>query len=83
MKKQRRHFNVVLRPEPEGGFTAIVPALPGCVTYGRTLAEARAMAKDAITGYVESLKKHKEPIPSDDETLVTSLDLEYAETARD
>jgi antitoxin HicB len=83
MKKQRRHFNVVLRPEPEGGFTAIVPALPGCVTYGRTLAEARAMARDAITGYVESLKKHKEPIPSDDETLVTSLDLEYAETARD
>ena len=83
MKKQRRHFNVVLRPEPDGGFTAIVPALPGCVTYGRTLAEARAMAKDAITGYVESLKKHKEPIPSDDETLVTSLDLEYAETARD
>ena len=83
MKKQRRHFNVVLRPEPEGGFTAIVPALPGCVTYGRTLAEARTMAKDAITGYVESLKKHKEPIPSNDETLVTSLDLEYAETARD
>lgn len=83
MRKQRRHFNVVLRPEPEGGFTAIVPALPGCVTYGRTLAEARAMAKDAISGYVESLKKHKEPVPSDDETLVTSLDLEYAETARD
>lgn len=83
MRKQHRHFNVVLRPEPEGGFTAIVPALPGCVTYGRTLAEARAMAKDAISGYVESLKKHKEPVPSDDETLVTSLDLEYAETARD
>ena len=36
------------------------------------------MAKDAVTGYVASLKKHKEPIPSDDETLVTSLDLEYA-----
>ena len=36
------------------------------------------MAKDAITGYIASLKKHKEPIPSDDETLVTSLDLEYA-----
>ncbi len=78
MAKSRYHYNIMLRPEPEGGFTAIVPALPGCVTYGRTLAEARAMAKDAISGYIESLKKHKEPIPTDDETLVASLDLEYS-----
>lgn len=82
MKKTRYHFNVVLRPEPEGGFTASVPALPGCVTYGRTLAQARRMAKDAISGYVESLRKHGEAVPTDDETLVTSLDLEYAQTAR-
>jgi predicted RNase H-like HicB family nuclease len=81
MKKVRGHFNIVLRPEPEGGFTAIVPALPGCVTYGRTLTEAKKMARDAITGYIESLKKHKEPIPTDDETLVASLDLEYAEAS--
>jgi antitoxin HicB len=70
MKKTHHRFNIVLRPEPEGGFTAIVPALPGCVTHGRTLAEARHMAKDAVSGYIESLKKHKEPIPTDDETLV-------------
>jgi predicted RNase H-like HicB family nuclease len=82
MKKSRGHFNVILRPEPGGGFTAIVPALPGCVTYGRTLAEAKKMAKDAIFGYIESLKKHKQPIPTDDETLMASLDLEYAETSR-
>jgi antitoxin HicB len=82
MKKTRFRFNIFLRPEPEGGFTAIVPALPGCVTYGRTLGEAKKMAKDAICGYFESLKKHKEPIPTDDETLVASLDLEYAQTSR-
>jgi antitoxin HicB len=82
MKKTHFHFNIFLRPEPEGGFTAIVPALPGCVTYGRTLGEAKKMAKDAIRGYIESLKKHKEPIPTDDETLVASLDLEYAQTSR-
>jgi len=78
MAKTRYHYNIMLRPEPEGGFTATVPALPGCVTYGRTLSEAREMAKDAISGYIESLKKHKEPIPTDDETLVASLDLEYS-----
>jgi len=82
MKKSRGHFNIVLRPEPEGGFTATVPILPGCVTYGRTLVEARKMARDAIFGYIESLKKHKEPIPTDDESLVASLDLEYAEAPR-
>ncbi|MFZ0284066.1 MAG: type II toxin-antitoxin system HicB family antitoxin [Terriglobales bacterium] len=77
MAKLRYHFNVMFRPEPEGGFTAMVPALPGCVTYGRTLNEARKMVKDAMSGYVASLRKHNEPIPTDDETLLASLELEY------
>ncbi|MFZ3212902.1 MAG: type II toxin-antitoxin system HicB family antitoxin [Terriglobales bacterium] len=81
MRKTHYRFNIILRPEPQGGFTAIVPALPGCVTYGRTLAEARKMVKDAISGYIESLRKHKEPIPTDEDTLVASLDLEYAQTS--
>jgi antitoxin HicB len=83
MRKTHYHFHIILRPEPQGGYTAIVPALPGCVTYGRTLAEARKMIKDAISGYIESLRKHKEPIPSDEDTLVASLDLEYAQTSQD
>jgi predicted RNase H-like HicB family nuclease len=44
--------------------------------------EAREMAKDAISGYIASLRKHKDPIPTDDNTLVASLDLEYAEVTR-
>ncbi len=78
MRKNHYRFNIIFRPEPQGGFTASVPALPGCVTYGRTLAEARKMVKDAISGYIESLRKHKEPIPTDEDTLVASLDLEHA-----
>ena len=35
------HYNIVLRSESEGGFTVIVPALPGCVTYGKNLVEAK------------------------------------------
>jgi predicted RNase H-like HicB family nuclease len=64
MKKERHHFNIILRPEPDGGFTASVPALPGCVTYGRSLAEAKSMVRDAISGYIENLSKHKELHPS-------------------
>jgi predicted RNase H-like HicB family nuclease len=51
MRKNLR-FNVIFRPEPEGGFTVIVPSLPGCVTYGRNLEEAKKMAVDAIKGYI-------------------------------
>jgi predicted RNase H-like HicB family nuclease len=64
MAKALQHFNIMLRPEPEGGYTALVPAVPGCVTYGRTPSEARKIANDAITGYIESLKKHGELVPA-------------------
>lgn len=78
MAKAWYHYNILLRPEPEGGYTALVPALPGCATYGRTLDETREMAKDAISGYIASLRKHNEPIATDENTLVTSLYLEYS-----
>lgn len=74
MKKTFR-YNVILRPEPEGGFTVVVPSLPGCVTYGRNLKEAKKMAVDAIRGYIISLKKHKELIPTDEESFFTSVDV--------
>ena len=41
-------YTIVLRPEPEGGFTVRVPALPEIVSYGEDEEEALAMAKDAI-----------------------------------
>jgi antitoxin HicB len=78
VRKARYHYNIMLRPEPEGGYTALVPALPGCVTYGRTVDEAREVAKDAISGYIASLRKHNDPVPTDDKTLAASLDLEYS-----
>lgn len=70
------HYNLIFRPEPEGGFTVIVPSLPGCVTYGKNLEEAKEMARDAIGGYLYSLKKHKEPVPSDANNFVTTIDIE-------
>ena len=74
-QKRELQFNVIFRPEKEGGFTALVPALSGCITYGRTLGEARRMAADAIEGYVVSLRKHRELIPSDEETFISSVRL--------
>lgn len=56
-------YTVVFEPAEEGGYVVHVPALPGCVTEGETLDEARAMAQDAILGYLESLRKHGDEIP--------------------
>jgi len=55
-------FTVVFDKEDDG-YTVIVPALPGLVTGGRTLAEARRMAADAIRCHLESLLKDGEPLP--------------------
>lgn len=68
-------YRILLNEEPEGGFTASVPSLPGCITYGENLNEALEMAKEAIEGYIELLKEKGEPIPDDSRTLEYSLTL--------
>jgi len=76
------HYNVIFREEPEGGFTASVPTLPGCVTYGKDLEEAKKMVRDAITAFIQSLKKHKEPVPTDDNTVTGYIDIQDVKTSR-
>ena len=56
-------YTVHFRPEPEGGYTVLCPALPGLVSYGETLEEARAMADRGIAGYLECLREDGEPMP--------------------
>ncbi len=58
-------YTVLFEPAEEGGYVVTCPALPGLVTEGETLDEAREMARDAIRAYVESLKKDGLPIPVD------------------
>lgn len=67
------NYRVILRKEPEGGYTVVVPSLPGCITYGNTIEESINMAKEAIELYHESLKAHKETIPDDENTLEYNL----------
>lgn len=72
------NYRLIFRPEPEGGYTVSVPALPGCVTYGNTLEEARDMAKEAIQAYLASLERHGEPLPDDSDTFEGHLILHHA-----
>ncbi len=60
-----RHYTIILHPDPEGGYSVSVPALPGCITQGETLEEAITMAKDAIQLHIESLTAEGEAIPEE------------------
>lgn len=71
MKKGRNlvyEYTAFFEANEHGGYTVTVPALPGLVTEGRNLEDAREMARDAIRCYIQGLKKAKEPIPIEKET---------------
>ena len=71
---KQRTYRILLTPE-ESGFSVSVPSLPGCFTQGETLEEALAMAKDAISLYIDSLEADGEPVPDDNNSLEYSLTL--------
>jgi antitoxin HicB len=57
--------NIHLEAEPEGGYTVTVPALPGCVTWGKDLEHAQQMARECIECHLEALEKAGQPIPKE------------------
>jgi predicted RNase H-like HicB family nuclease len=61
-----RKYTIILEPDTEeGGYTVIVPALPGCITQGDTIEECIQRAQEAITGYIESLRAAGETVPEE------------------
>lgn len=56
-------YRVLIEPDEDGVFVARVPALPGCVSQGSSRDEALANIRDAIGGYLDSLRAHDKPIP--------------------
>jgi predicted RNase H-like HicB family nuclease len=68
-----RMFRIILRPEVDGGFTVTVPSLPGCVTWGETIEEAKKMASEAISLYLDDMEVNGEEIPNDMNSLELSL----------
>ncbi len=59
---RQRHYEVILVPQAEGGFSVTVPDLPDVVTEGETREEALAMARDAIEGYLDTMRDRGWPI---------------------
>jgi predicted RNase H-like HicB family nuclease len=58
-------YTVVLRREPEGSYTVVVPALRGCLTSGDTVDEALDNAREVIPAFLEVMREDGEPLPPD------------------
>lgn len=50
-------YAIVIHEDPEGGFGAEVPALPGCDSQGETLEELMSHVREAITGVLQVMKE--------------------------
>lgn len=59
-------LQIIFEPSEEGGFTAYVPSLPGCISEGGTLAEAKTNIREAIELYLE---------PVDDDIVTPEIEL--------
>jgi len=63
-------YLVTLEQDEDGYITAECPSLSGCVSQGKSREEALSNIKEAIVGYLASLKKHRDPIPDPEITEV-------------
>ena len=65
-------YTAEFEPAEEGGYVVRFPSLPSLVTEGETLEEARAMAEDLLTSYLELLRERGKPIPESDAPTTTA-----------
>ncbi|MHB1470064.1 MAG: type II toxin-antitoxin system HicB family antitoxin [Thermoplasmataceae archaeon] len=62
-------YTVVLEKDEDGIYVATVPALPGCISDGKTVEEALTNIREAIQGFIDDMKSDGEPIPGDVEII--------------
>lgn len=77
IKKQVLSYTVIYEEDPEGGYVASVPYLPGCHTQGETIEEAEKNVQEAIELYLESLKELGEEIPQERKIFQGKVEVQY------
>jgi len=58
-------YMAVFEPDEDGNYNVSFPALPGCVTFGTSLADAKRMAKDALELWIEVMLAEKTKLPKE------------------
>ena len=62
-RMMKAKIQLVLEPQPEGGYTVTSPLLPELITEGDTMAEALANVEDAFSAVVEIYQDRGRPLP--------------------
>ena len=73
MKQRVYTYSVLLTPEPEGGYTVTVPALPEAITYGETVDDALKYAREVIELSIQCRLATGEEIPVEFSPMATSI----------
>ena len=73
MKAKDRRFHIRVELNEEGGYTATVPELPGCISEGETLQEALTMIQDAMAAWLQVAQKYGDPIPQQFQAAMNEL----------
>ena len=68
-------YRIIIEQDEDGFFVAECPSLPGCISQGKSRKQALENIQDAIKGYLESLKKHNEPIPPSIEEEIVEVQI--------
>jgi predicted RNase H-like HicB family nuclease len=74
--QMEKTYSIVIEPGEDGWFVVTVPALPGCITQGKTIEEAEKNAKEAIEAYLESLIKQHKVIPDQQGVAIRKVAVE-------
>lgn len=70
--KRIYHYTAVFEPDDTGGFTVIIPSLPGCISEGDTFEEALKNIKEAANLYLEVIRERKEDIPNEEKGIIVA-----------
>jgi predicted RNase H-like HicB family nuclease len=72
-----REYTVILHPAEEGGYWVEVPTLPGCVSQGKTEAEALARIREGIESHLEALRADGQETPTERELVIKKVEVAF------
>lgn len=65
-------YTAVFEPDPKGGYTATIPALPGCISEGGTFEEAHRNIREAALLYLDVLLERRRSVPRERRSTFTA-----------
>jgi len=72
LKKKVYQYTAIFESQEEGGYTATIPSLPGCISEGDTFEEALKNIKEAAGLYLEVIQKRKEEIITEEKGVIVA-----------